>query len=273
MITVLGASGFVGRHLVAHLQARGQEVTTPPRGDDGLYVRDLGHVIYAIGVTADFRRRPFETVEAHVSLLAELLRRARFSSFLYLSSTRVYQGAAETAETARLGVQPADPSDLYNLTKLTGEALCLTRPDPAVRVARLSNVYGFDPESENFLPSLLRDALETGRVRLGLGRGSEKDYVAVEDVVERLADIALGGRQRLYNVASGGNLSNGALLDAIAAATGCTTEVAPDAPEVRFPPIDTRRLAGEFGACSRRVVEDLPDLVARLRAWRTVPRG
>jgi len=33
---------------------------------------DPGHVIYCIGLTADFRQKPFETIEAHVSKLAEV---------------------------------------------------------------------------------------------------------------------------------------------------------------------------------------------------------
>ena len=55
-------------------------------------------MIYAIGVTADFRTRPFETMEAHVSVLCEILRDARLDSLTYLSSTRLYGGAASTGE-------------------------------------------------------------------------------------------------------------------------------------------------------------------------------
>lgn len=275
-VTVLGATGFVGRHLIRHLAASGIACEAPRRDDvgvsgAGLFGRDLGHVIYCIGVTADFRRRPFETVDAHVTLLAELLRRGRFASLLYLSSTRVYQGAAATAEETRLSVSPSDPSDLYNLTKLTGEALCLWHPDPGVRVARLSNVYGVDPESDNFLPSVLRDAIVRGRVLLGTGRASEKDYVAVEDVAAALTGIAFGGRHRLYNVASGENVSHGAILDRIAAETGCAVEVAPGAPDVRFPPIDTGRLRAEFGWRPGLLPDALPALVAQHRGlW---PQG
>ncbi len=60
------------------------------RGDATWRGADLGHAFYCIGLTADFRSRPFETIEAHCGLLKEVLSGSRFSSFVYLSSTRVY---------------------------------------------------------------------------------------------------------------------------------------------------------------------------------------
>lgn len=265
-ITVLGAGGFVGRRLAGRLRADGVRCETPARDDRGLADRDLGHVIYCVGLTADFRTRPFDTAEAHVGLLNRLLRAGRFASLLYLSSTRVYQGAASAVETAALRVDPNDPSDLYNLTKLTGEALCLSSPRPEVRAVRLSNVYGYDPDSENFLTAVLRDALTVGRVRFATAPASAKDYVAAEDVAAILPRIALEGRRRLYNVAAGENTDNATLAAGVAAATGAATEFAPDAPAVIFPPVDVSRLREEFGWRPRRLTDDLPALAA---CWRT----
>ena len=119
--TILGATGFIGRHLVHHLHAANRTVFAPARGNQRLFSQALGHVIYAVGVTADFRTQPFETMESHVSLLGEILRRAQFDSFTYLSSTRVYARAVSTTETTDIRVNPSDPSELYNLSKLAGE--------------------------------------------------------------------------------------------------------------------------------------------------------
>ena len=113
---------------MSRLQARGVSCWSPQRGDATVFERPLGHVIYGIGVTADFRTRTLETVGAHVCALVEFIARARFDSLLYLSSTRVYKGAPATDEESPLRVSPSDADDFYNLTKLTGEALCLTNP-------------------------------------------------------------------------------------------------------------------------------------------------
>jgi nucleoside-diphosphate-sugar epimerase len=182
--TVLGASGIIGRRLTAHLRSVGHIVDTPGRNDDNLYRRPLGHVIYAIGLTADFRQRPYDTVNSHVSVLAELLQQGNFESLLYLSSTRVYARAAGGSEDSPLPVLSQDPSDLYNLSKLMGESLCLQDARAGIRVARLSNVVGGDnAESANFLPSLVREA-RSGRIVLQTAMDSVKDYIHIDDVVD-----------------------------------------------------------------------------------------
>ena len=262
---VFGAAGFIGRHLTAHLRAAGWAVMALGRGDQDWRGADLGHVFYCAGLTADFRVRPFDALEAHVSLPVELLRHARFDSFLYCSSTRVYAGAAAAVETAALTVDPNQPGDLYNLSKLAGEAACLAHPSPAVRVARLSNVFGHDPASDNFIASIIRDAVRVGRVRLMTDPRSAKDYVAVADVAAALERIAVDGPDRLYNVAAGANTASGESLAALAAASGCETEIAPDSPRVEFPSIDVRRLRALGVAAGAGVVQAIPELVTMMR--------
>src|SRR5580692_8093898 len=142
--TVLGGSGFIGGHMATHLRARGYEVDVPPRDTALLYGRNLGHVIYAIGLTGNFRQRPYDAIEAHVNVACRVLQNTSFDSFLYLSSTRVYGGLpADVAgsEETPLDVQPSADS-LYDLSKLLGESVCMNVTAPAVRVVRLSNVYG-----------------------------------------------------------------------------------------------------------------------------------
>jgi nucleoside-diphosphate-sugar epimerase len=240
--TVFGAHGFVGRALVAHLRGKGYEVRESMRGDQSWRGADLGHAFYTIGLTADFRSRPFETIDAHVSLLTEILRGASFSSFVYLSSTRVYGTTSSTDEATPIPAYPGNPDHLYNLSKLMGEAACLGSGLANARVARLSNVFGHDLASANFLTSVLREAVEAGRVQLRTSLASEKDYVWVGDVGRALEAIAVHGDEPITNVAFGRNTTHGEIMDRIRAATGAEISVAPDAPSVTFPPIETARL-------------------------------
>ena len=262
--TVLGGRGFVGSALAAELRRRNIGCVVPERDwqPDG---EALGHVIYCIGLTSDFRWRPIDTIEAHVSLLNRILASCDCDSLLYLSSTRVYAKAAATGEEAPLVVSPADPSDLYNLSKLTGEAICLNQPSPRIRVARLSNVVGFDTDSANFVTALIQAALTEGRILLNSAAGSEKDYILAKDVARMLIRMALDGQHRLYNLASGCNVSNGAIASAVAAATGCSWSVAEGAPMWSFPPIETGRLKDEFGFAPATVLDEVPSLVERFR--------
>jgi nucleoside-diphosphate-sugar epimerase len=240
--TVFGANGFVGRALVVYLRERGYRVRESTRGDTSWRDADLGHAFYTIGLTADFRSRPFETIDAHVSLLAEILRGARFASFVYLSSTRVYGTTTSTDEAMPIPALPSNPDHLYNLSKLMGEAACLGSGLPNARVARLSNVFGQDLVSHNFLTSVLRDAIETGRVHLRSGLSSEKDYVWVGDVVRALEAIAVAGQAPITNVAYGRNTTHREIMDHIRDATGAEITVEAGAPDVNFPQIETARL-------------------------------
>ena len=266
--TVLGASGFVGSHLVAELRRRDVEVAAPRRDDwhDALRSHP-GHVLYCAGLTADFRAHGADAVRAHVCRLLEVIERDSFESLVYLSSTRVYRGSESGSENSTFRVDPSSPDDLYNLSKLTGEALCLSRGDGRIRVARLSNAYGSDWMSTNFLMSVVRAAADTGAVEMETAAESRKDYIAIEEAVRLLLAIAERGRQALYNVASGESTTNGEIA-AVLERLGVRVTVRPDAPVVVFPPVDVSRTSAEFQPARRALVDDLPQLIATYREWK-----
>lgn len=267
--TILGASGFIGVHLYARLHADGHDVFAPRRNDATIFSQNLGHVFYCVGLTADFRSRPFDTMRAHVCLLADILEKARFDSLLYLSSTRIYGKCATANESTRLSVDVGDPSDLYNLSKLAGESLCLNSTRSTIRIARLSNVYGGDFASNNFLATLIRDAVNESKVVLKTAARSEKDYISINDVITLLPRIALEGQHRLYNVASGVNVTHGAILERLAEIVDCRASFTPGAPSISFPTIDISRLWGEFAFQAASVLEDMPLLVQQYRECKT----
>ena len=262
--TVLGATGLVGGNLVRKLNELGHDVFAPARSDSSVFEKPLGQVVYCIGLTADFRSRPFDTVRAHVSVLAELLERADFDSFLYLSSTRVYSGAEIGNEQAPIKVSSEDPSDIYNLSKLMGESLCLNCGRKNVRAVRLSNVIGLASASANFVFDIAGDALR-GHIRLRSHPSSVKDYVAIDDVVDLLPKIATVGTDRLYNLASGFNLSHRQLVERLAELTGCSWDHVENAPILGFPEIDISRTREEFGFAPRSVLDYLPGILFKLK--------
>lgn len=259
--TVLGASGFIGVHLVTALRRAGHAVFAPERNDPAVFSRPLGHVIYCIGLTSDFRTRPFATVQAHVAVLSDVLQRADFASLLYLSSTRVYGGLERGDEETSLQVRSQDSSDLYNLSKLMGESLCLHGGRANVRIARLSNVLGVAADSGNFVDALVREA-RTARIVLCSDPASAKDYIRVDDVVNLLPRIALEGREQVYNVASGMQITHQQWVERLSALTGCGVSIKPDAPLFRFPRISIERIQRDFGFTPRQPLELLPDLLS-----------
>jgi nucleoside-diphosphate-sugar epimerase len=265
MITVLGGSGFIGRKLCQRLAASGIEYCAPAR-DEPLSGLNLGEVIYCIGLTADFRTRRLETVEAHVCKLLSVVRDCRFDSLLYLSSTRLYghrDGLAR--EEDELSLSPLEADHLYNISKAMGESLVLNSGRRS-RVARISNVYGEDFESENFLSTVIRDAVLRGTITLNSAPDSERDYVGVSHVVDALIEIATAGRHLVYNVASGTNVSNRTLLERIAAITKCSVTFSSDAPAVKFPTISVERMHEEFDFHPGNVLGELDQLISSYKS-------
>lgn len=258
--TVLGSSGFIGSHLARRLRDSGAECFTPNRGDPSIFERPLGHVFFCIGLTADYRGRPFDTVDAHVCRLLDVLRKATFESLLYLSSTRLYAGSSDTDEETMLRIDPGDPDCLYDISKITGESLC--HAHGGVRVARLSNVCGVNPASEMFFDSVLRDAITKGKVVLRTAPDSAKDYIMIDDAVEALIRISGGGRNRVYNVASGRNVTHAELMAGLRRVTGCEVEWTPGGEQTLFPTIAIDRLHDEFGMTPASPADHLDALVA-----------
>ena len=252
--TVIGSNGYIGCRLVQHLTRMGWECWTPGRQTHWpVRGRDLGHVFYCAGLTADYLQRPADTVEAHAALLSRVLQSECYSSLVYLSSTRLYDGlppGSIAREEAAFNVNPCSPRHLYDLTKLVGESLCQRMGFGKARVARLACVYDTGPDATGFLPELLHrlpDLAKGETLQLESSPHFARDYVHVDDVIRALIDIAISGTQPVYNVASGHNLSNAELAQEIEHGSGrkLLFKLSTSPPPPAQVAVD--RLAGEFG--------------------------
>lgn len=245
-ITVFGGHGFIGQAVAREAQERGHDVVCPPRGCNAAPSGGYGTLIWCIGLTADFRTRPFDTATAHVGLLAEILARRTHDRVVFLSSTRVYSTGPNTSEDAALSVRPADPSDLYNATKLAGEALVLTAEGEDGVVVRLSNIVGPQEAGRaTFLGAITQQAKD-GEIRLESALDTAKDYLWIDDAAGTILDIAERGTARIYNVARGSQTTHRDWVDALARHTRCDIRIAPRAPNMSFAAIDTDRIFAEF---------------------------
>jgi len=264
--TILGASGFVGRNLVKHLRENGYVVYESFRKDIDEICKakkdNLGHVIYCIGTTANFRKMPLETVDAHVCTLIDILKKCEYESFTYLSSTRVYINSNETHEDAMLRVQPSDPGDIYNISKLMGESICLSRGSN-VKVVRLSNVYGVDG-SDSFLNNVINDVVDSGHVTFKTSPHSCKDYISINDVVALITSIVLYGKYRIYNVARGSSVTN---LDIAIALSkfGYDYNFSEDSHDWIFPEINIERISQEFKHECSNLLDDIGVLLSKIK--------
>lgn len=263
--TIIGHSGFIGGKIVEKLRSERYEYYLPKRDDQQLFDDDLGCVIYCAGKVANYMQDPFDTVQAHVVILANILKKSRFTRLVYLSSTRLYDGLSKAnlvhsiTEDVLLPLNPFNPRHLYDISKILGESLCLNMGLGKASVARLSCVYGLN--AKGFINDLMHLTINNEKALIDSSPYYERDYVYVDDVVDGLIDIVTSGKKSVYNLASSKNVRNKEIFYKISQLTGCKIfTVHQDKPKP-LANINIDLMKNEFSFHPIHILEKLPDLV------------
>jgi nucleoside-diphosphate-sugar epimerase len=219
-VVILGASGFIGRHLMAHLRAQGVEVLGLSSKDIDLsgsgsgeslarMLRPNDAVVFASCVTPD-RGKDMGTAMRNLTIgeqVCTALAKSPCAHLVYISSDAVY---ADTEALVREDSR-CEPSSLYGLAHLTRERMMRLTAEACGMpwlIVRPTLVYGADDTHNSYGPNrFARQANETGIIKI-FGNGEEKrDHVYVGDVVGLLG-LCLGHQSRgILNVATGRSLS------------------------------------------------------------------
>jgi nucleoside-diphosphate-sugar epimerase len=261
VITVLGAQGFIGRNLAAYLRNEGEEVYCPQRSEN-FAGRYLGTVFYCIGLTGDFKDRIYDTVEAHVCCLNKLLRDNDIKKIIYLSSARVYFPCKMTVvtEDALIPVSVFEPNEIYNISKIMGESLLLSA-SPNALIVRLSNVYGQDMDSNNFLGTLIEQSITNKHITINSTPHSAKDYVAIDDVVKALFFLEKNDKIGIWNISAGANISNEKIAFLLKKELGCSSTFRSVEEEKIYPKISNKKLLNAGYLLQSSLEKDLPQLI------------
>lgn len=262
-VSVIGGRGFIGKALCEYLVDQGCDVYAPARGSLEKPLIGWGRVVWAAGLTANFRQMPIETVQSHVSDLANLLHTGGLNGLVYLSSTRVYQRSAKTSEKTPLPCLSTDPSDLYNLSKLMGESLSLNAGVEAVKIARLSNVIGpHEARRATFLGALCREA-QNGEIELQSAPDSCKDYLWINDAVAYLGALTLDDQIGVFNIASGKQTKHMEWVNAIAGEVSAEIKFDTNAPSGGFAPINVQKLHAIYGPAQTNPIEKVSQIAEK----------
>jgi GDP-4-dehydro-6-deoxy-D-mannose reductase len=300
---VTGGNGFVGRHLVAALQARGDAVLTAGRASDPgeldlpLDLSDLSNVravveiaqpdvIYHLAAQAfvpEANRDPLGTYDTNALGTARVLEAARglpaAPRIVFVSSAEVYgvRARSEYPLVETLALQPVTP---YAASKAAGEAFVLaahrTYGLPAI-VARSFNHIGPGQDDRFVVPSFARQlaAIAAGaEPLLSVGNLTAlRDFLDVRDVVDAYVALADRGEPgTCYNVCSGTPVEIKDVLRRLISLAAVAVEVRED-PE-RMRPSDVplsfganARLRDATGWAPRRsLTESLRDVFADAQA-------
>ncbi len=258
--TVFGSSGYIGSSLVNKLKSSNIEYSTPDIRKDKITNENLGHVVYAIG-EPNFKQEPLKTIDSDVILLKKLLSESNFDSFLYLSSTRVYFNSISTHEDSPLVVEPDNYDNLYNISKIMGETICNISKKQNIRIVRLSNVTGNNFNANIFLSSIIQEAVKTKKITLQTKLDSERDYVFIDDVIDMMIKISLFGKNSIYNIANGENLTNEKIVNKIQDIIKCEVKVIENAKKYSFLPISINRIQDEFNFIPTPVLSKFENII------------
>jgi GDP-4-dehydro-6-deoxy-D-mannose reductase len=263
---VTGSSGFVGRELITHLEAAGDEVVGLDRAagadvTDGAALRDLlarhrPQAVYHLAAVSHIGgswSAPAQVFRVNAEGTLNVLVAARDAGVervLVVGSADEYgvvpAGAPPLEEDA-----PLRPITPYGASKVAAEYLALQAflgdKLPVIRV-RAFNHTG-PGQAENFLvPALARRiaaAERDGRKEAPVGSLEPvRDFLDVADVVAAYHLLVERGTPgEVYNVCSGVGRSVAEIADALLAMARHAIELVPDPALVR--PVDVPRLVGD----------------------------
>ena len=158
-VSVIGASGFIGRYVVKRLASRGAVVAAIGRhAEDAAFLRPMGDVGQVAPVTADLgdeelMRAAIAGSDAVVNLAGILYEKGgqTFERVHHEGAARVARlaratGVRQLVHISAIGADPASPS-VYARTKAAGEA-AVRAAFPEAVILRPSVVFG--PEDEFF---------------------------------------------------------------------------------------------------------------------------
>jgi UDP-glucose 4-epimerase len=251
-ILVLGASGFVGRHLVRALAEQGERVIAVTRHPFDFGVSTFEHVVAELRQPEDFaplvaRSRVVvhlatsstpgssagqpiteltDNIYPTLSLLQAMQARSQ-TNLLYVSS-----GGSLYASGSENGVSETDavnPRSYHGAGKIAAEYFIRawsSQYGGAATVLRPSNLYGpGQPEKEGFgiIPATLGKALRSETLSIWGDGTAVRDYLYIDDFIAlcmKTLSLTMPGGVRVFNASSGAGVSLNELFDLIEGITG-----------------------------------------------------
>ena len=151
-VAVTGASGFIGRHLVEHLAARGSEVVTVRRPFEARALQDALRgaeaVVHLAGVVSAQREQDYFTANVDGSRAVAEAARTAGIPLIHISSLAAAGPASP--RMPRSEDDPPAPINAYGRSKLEGERVIAASSGLRWTVLRPGVVYG--PRDRALLP-------------------------------------------------------------------------------------------------------------------------
>lgn len=235
-VVVLGATSFIGSHLVARLTrdnvktlgftSKSLDLTQP-----GAVARliDLLRPTDTVVLLASVPHRKRTDTDAFIKNLAiadtvcRAVARVACAHVVYLSSDSVYPfGEAPITE-----MTAAAPPYLYSAMHATREIMFRQEVTSRLAILRLTQIYGPGDTHNAYGPHrMLNSALMNGRIDLFGGGEETRDHLYIDDLINLMVEVLHRRATGLLNVASGISTSFADVAQIVAAQFAHRIEIA-----------------------------------------------
>jgi UDP-glucose 4-epimerase len=227
-VVILGASGFVGSHLLLTLQRKqisclglsSREIDFAEEGADQKLAEVLlpTDSIIVLAVCEPNKNMSINAFIRNIQMANNIglaIQRIKCQQIVYFSSDAVYSFENKVIAENTL----PSPSNLYGAMHLSREIIfrdLISRTQ--LTIIRPTQIYGVAARHNAYGPvSLCRSVLQENKVRL-VGFGEEKrDFIPVEDVIQLTLLILQHGSYGVINFATGSSVCYADLADKISA--------------------------------------------------------
>ena len=222
-LVVLGATGFVGRHVsdrarelrweVLGLSSKDLDLTSP-RGAEilsGIF-RDGDTIVHAAAVVP--ARNSVDVIQnlLMTQSVVDAMVGHDITQMVVVSSDGVY--GSESGVTSE--ATPCSPDTMHGIMNLAREMICQDVATPVFTIVRPSAIYGVGDTHNSYGPNrFISQMFDSGEITI-FGEGAAvRDHVFIDDVAAVVVRAITERQSGVINIASGQSISFAALAELI----------------------------------------------------------